>query len=104
MITDLNNEEQLLVNSEIEKRGKNLLLAYILAIFVGTLAIHRFYLGRKGSAIAMLLLGIFSFFIISSVWTLVDLFLIPGIVKEDNQRIETETANEIRVRRGNNPH
>ena len=35
---------------------RNKFVAAILAFFVGTLGIHRFYLGRTGSGIAMLLL------------------------------------------------
>src|SRR5690625_5807150 len=54
----LTTEERLLVNSEVQKRGKNILLAYILLIFLGTLGIHRFYLGKTGSAVAQLVLTI----------------------------------------------
>lgn len=95
MNNNLSIEEQLLVNSEVEKNGKNIVLAYVLAIFVGILGIHRFYLGRKGSAIAMLILGLFSLGLITGVWVIVDLFLIPGIVKENNAVIEAELTSEI---------
>jgi TM2 domain-containing membrane protein YozV len=52
---------------------RNKYVAAILAFFLGVLGIHRFYLGRTGSGIAMLvltmtLIGI----LVTSVWALVD--------------------------------
>lgn len=52
---------------------RNKLVATLLAFFLGVLGIHRFYLGRTGSGIVMLVLtctiiGI----LITSVWALVD--------------------------------
>ncbi len=73
-------------------------IAYVLAIFLGTLGIHRFYLGRVGSAIAMLALTLlsgplmlaFGLGIVAwlgvAIWWVIDLFLIPGMVREENQR------------------
>ncbi len=52
---------------------RNKYVAALLAFFIGTLGIHRFYLGRTGSAITMLVLsctivGI----IVSAPWALID--------------------------------
>lgn len=63
-------------------------VAYLLLIFLGLLGAHRFYLGRTGSAICQLLLTLTivgSF--ITAVWVLIDLFLIPGIIR---QRVDAE--------------
>lgn len=93
---NLSNEEQLLVNSEVQKRGKNIVAAYLLCIFLGDLGIHRFYLGRKGSAIAQLILTITIIgLVVSAVWKIVDLFLIPGIVRENNDQLEKVISEEI---------
>ncbi|GGL55622.1 TM2 domain-containing protein [Sporolactobacillus putidus] len=109
-IIHLTNEEKLVVNSEVQLRGKNILVAYVLAIIFGTLGIHRYYLGRKGSASAMLVLGIlgyltvlfligYLFLAITVVWTFVDLFLIPGIVGKYNKKIETDVQKEVLAKR-----
>ncbi|WP_239984917.1 TM2 domain-containing protein [Sporolactobacillus pectinivorans] len=93
---NLSNEEQLLVNSESEKRGKNIVVAYLLCIFLGDLGIHRFYLGRKGSAIAQLILTITVMgLIVSVVWKIVDLFLIPEIIHENNDQLEEQIVQEV---------
>lgn len=77
---------------------KSLPVSYILWWFLGTFGAHRFYMGRTGSAIAMLvitlvsipltliLVGILGFMVIG-VWWLVDAFLIPGIVRDYNMRL-----------------
>jgi TM2 domain-containing membrane protein YozV len=73
-------------------------VAYLLLIFFGIFGAHRFYLGRSGSAAAMLIIFIASFvlsfvfvgfvgFIVLATWVFVDLFLIPGIVAEHNNRL-----------------
>lgn len=40
---NLTTEERMLINSEIQAKGKNTLVAYILWFFLGSLGIHRFY-------------------------------------------------------------
>ncbi|GIP62660.1 MULTISPECIES: TM2 domain-containing protein [Virgibacillus] len=104
---ELTNEERMLVNSELNRKGKNMLLAYVLLIFLGSLGIHRFYLNRKGSAIAQLLLSVIGWitvFIIIGfiplaivyIWLFVDLFLIPGMVNRENEIIEKEIIQSLR--------
>ena len=39
---DLTTEEMLLVNSEVEKRKRSLLVAYLLWFFLGEFGAHRF--------------------------------------------------------------
>lgn len=97
----LTNEERMLINSELQKRGKNMLVAYLLALFLGTLGLHRFYLGLKGTAIAQLVLfivGMVTVVIIVGfiplaivyIWLFIDLFLIPGIIKKENDELEKQ--------------
>ncbi|MFX3616420.1 MAG: TM2 domain-containing protein [Sporolactobacillus sp.] len=110
MNAQLTNEEQLVVNSEVQKMGKSMALAYVLDIFLGTLGIHRFYLGKTGSAAALLTLTILGwitafiligFFLIaiSGIWTIVDLFLIPGIIRAKNEKIERSVESALLSKR-----
>lgn len=77
---------------------KDVGVAYLFFLFLGGFGAHRFYLGRAGSAVVLLLLWLIgwmlSFFLIgvplviaAGIWLLVDLFLIPSMVREENSRI-----------------
>jgi TM2 domain-containing membrane protein YozV len=57
---------------------KNLLAATLLCFFLGTLGVHRFYTGKIGTGILMIVtLGAFG------IWTLVDLImLVCGAFKD----------------------
>ena len=77
---------------------KSALLAYILWFFLGFFGVHRMYLGRVGSGIAMLvlhglswltywiLIGWFGFGILG-LWWLIDALLIPGMTRDYNNRL-----------------
>jgi|AntDeeMetagen681_2_1112603.scaffolds.fasta_scaffold33946_1 TM2 domain-containing membrane protein YozV len=84
--------EQTTQNITIQTEGKNLLAAYVIWFFLGTLGIHRIYIGRKGSGITMLVIFVLSLlsmiifvgalgFLVLGVWWLVDAALIPGMVE-----------------------
>lgn len=89
---DLTSHQLQLLQTELMSRQKSAGVAWLLLIFAGSLGAHRFYLGRTGSAIAMLLtLGGFG------LWTLVDLFLLSGMIKETNEQIEAEIVGELRM-------
>jgi TM2 domain-containing membrane protein YozV len=85
---------------------KSMLLAYVLWFFVGGLGVHRFYLGRIGSGVALLalflicwLLGFitlgigFVALLIPAAWLLIDAFLIPGMVNGHNQALVSRLTN-----------
>ena len=68
---------------------KSRLVAGLLAIFVGALGIHNFYLGYKDKAIAQLLLTVVGWIVIvgpinSSIWALIEAVQIfTGSINED---------------------
>lgn len=68
MLSNLERKSQLdtaqlvLFESEIRKKSKNMWAAYALWYFFGGFGAHRFYLGRKGSAIGQLIVGLIAFF------------------------------------------
>lgn len=102
----LTHDERMLVNMELQRKGKNIVLAYFLLALFGTLGVHRFYLGRSGTAIFQLVLTIFGWmtvwFIVGfvplitvGIWLIVDLFLIPKIIERDNKQLEREIVRDL---------
>jgi TM2 domain-containing membrane protein YozV len=81
-----------------ETQKKSVGLAYVLLIFLGWFGAHRFYLGHQGSAIAIIVLTVLSFFgsfiligffgyFVVAAWLFVDLFLTAGMVAEYNNKL-----------------
>jgi len=100
MNLNLTNEEQLLVNSELRKNGKSMAVAYIFWMLLGSLGGPRFYLRKKGTAIAQLVLTLTGVgFIVSAIWAIVDLFLISGIARELNNDVENSVTEEVLSKR-----
>lgn len=89
---DLTSEELQLLSSEMTKKQKSSGTTWLLWVFTGGLGGHRFYLGKTGTGVAMLLtiggLGI---------WTLIDLFLVSGMIRDTNEKIENEIISEIKL-------
>ncbi|WP_215113804.1 TM2 domain-containing protein [Exiguobacterium sp. s63] len=98
---DLTTEEMQLVNSEVEKRKRSLLVAYLLWFFLGALGAHRFYFKKIGSGIAMVLLVVLTLgfgAIITGIWALVDAFLMPSWQQREVEQIERETIELLQTR------
>lgn len=81
-----------------EANRKSVLVAYLLWFFLGYFGVHRFYLGRTTSALALLGLTVVGvvlsvvaigavILLVPAVWLLVDLFLIPGMTSAKNNEI-----------------
>ena len=78
---------------------KSRLITTLLAFFLGTLGIHRFYLGKIGTAVTMLVLTIIGYatmifivgiFIVIAVgiWSLVDFIMAAaGVMKDKNGKL-----------------
>lgn len=120
----------MLLNSEMRPREKSLALAYLMLIG-GHLGVHRFYLRRTATAIVQLILfvvAIIGYVILGVgsemdeygsapwigliimligglplfIWILVDLFMIPRMVRQLNTQTEQEILQQLeRIR--NNP-
>jgi TM2 domain-containing membrane protein YozV len=89
-------DPSLLVRYDANKRSA--VVAYILWFFLGTLGAHRFYLARYMSGTVLLLLSLISLplslilighfgFGIVGIWLFIDLFLIPGMTSDYNNRL-----------------
>ncbi|MEN2977101.1 TM2 domain-containing protein [Tistrella bauzanensis] len=81
-----------------DNEKKSLLIAYLLWFFLGVFGVHRMYLGAWVSGLLMLALnGVSTLlavvfigyigFILLFLWLLLDLFLIPVIVRRRNEEL-----------------
>ena len=78
---DSRTQEHLIFEAHRKSAGAT----YLLWFFLGLLGAHRFYLGRTGSGIAQLLLCLSVVGIIPlAFWWLIDAFLIPDMVRDEN--------------------
>jgi len=87
-----------------ESRKKSTGVAYLLWFFLGGFGVHRFYLGRTGSGIAMIALTILGWSLLAAagagllflvplgIWLIVDLFTIPGMVRSHNNGLLAKLA------------
>ncbi|HWJ73674.1 MAG TPA: TM2 domain-containing protein [Kaistia sp.] len=82
-------EQQLLIEARVANNGPNIVVAYLFWFLLWFVSAHRFYLGRPGSAV----LQILSYFIlVGFIWILVDIFLIPGMLRAKQDRLRAEYA------------
>ena len=78
----ISTQDKILIEQRITNEKPSTGVAYLLAIFLGVLGAHRFYLGRAGTGVIMLLISLTFFgLVITSIWTLIDLFIIPGMIR-----------------------
>lgn len=99
-------EQQLLVEQRVTNEAKSPFVAYLLAILLWGFGAHRFYLGRYLSGFLMLLLWGMGWLTapiligwipiaVVSLWMLLDLFLIPGMIREDQAVIRQRLLAEL---------
>ena len=85
----LSNDARALMLFEANK--KTVLVAYLLWFFLGAFGAHNFYLKRTGVAVAQIILTLTIVgMLITVVWVLVDAFLIPGWVRNQNNLLAVQ--------------
>lgn len=100
-MSDLNRAEIARSQLMYDASRKSVGVAYLLLIFLGGFGAHRFYLGRVGSGVAMLLLNFIGWVTLLAgvglillgfawLWMFVDLFLVPGIARQYNMRLAND--------------
>jgi TM2 domain-containing membrane protein YozV len=80
----LGTQELLLIEQRVTNDGRGVGVAYLLWFFLGFFSAHRFYLRRPGTAVLQILLNCVA---IGLVWVLIDAFLIPGMVRNENAKL-----------------
>lgn len=90
IVHDLTERELLILRQQTDTRKKSAAITWLLWLFLAEFGAHRFYLGRVGTGIIMLLTlgGLL-------IWALVDVFLIPGMLRADKRQVEAEILEEI---------
>ncbi|UVI31376.1 NINE protein [Paenibacillus spongiae] len=119
---DLTLNELMVFSSEMRSVEKSTAIAYLM-LLGGHLGLHRFYLKRKGSGALQLILFIVAtiFYVFTAIasslesdaltiisvllfvlpaialfiWVIVDLFLLPGMIRQYNGALEQEILQEI---------
>lgn len=89
----ISNDAKALMAFEAGKKSMG--VTYVLWLLLGGLGVHRFYLGKVGTGVAILVLNLlgwatliagvgFAFLAVVGIWLLVDAFLIPGYIRSHN--------------------
>lgn len=96
----LDARELMLVELEVRRRGKNMVVAYVLWLFLGLLGGHRYYMRRPVTATVQLILSLTVIgLMITSLWWIADAFLLQGYVHDKNREAENEVVDEILAKR-----
>ncbi|RAI66282.1 hypothetical protein DOZ80_22730 [Pseudomonas fluorescens] len=93
-------QAEMLIEQKVANAQKSTGVAYLLWFFLGGFGGHRFYLGKTGTAVAQLIITIVGFLtlkplIVTGIWLLVDLFLIPGIIREHSEKVRHDARLEV---------
>lgn len=90
----LNTNQMMLIEQRITNEKKSTATAYLLWFFLGIFSAHRFYLGRAGTAF----LQIASYFVlVGFLWLLIDAFLIPGMIKGDQDKMRAKLMGDMAI-------
>lgn len=87
----LTTQDKILIEQRLANDKPSMGTAYLLGIFLGLFGAHRFYLGRTGSAIIMLILSCTIIGLVITIpWHIIDWFLIGGWVRERTEELRRE--------------
>lgn len=92
---------EMLVEAKVNNSKKSTGTAYLLLLFLGSLGAHRFYMGKIGTGWTQLILfflGILTLgllWIPLGIWLLIDLVLLPSIIREHLDKARKEARLEV---------
>ena len=103
----MDTQREMLIEQRVANDAKSPLVAYLLLIFLWGLGVHRMYLGRWLSGIVMaamwglgwltapILIG-WPLLGVVTLWVVIDLFLIPGMIQDDKDEMRYRLGSELR--------
>jgi len=92
---NMSQNDLMILRSEMDKKEKKTIAAWLLWFFLGGVGGHRYYLGDIGYAICMTLtLGGLGF------WALIDAFFINKRLREKNEEIERQIMVDMGLSKG----
>ena len=103
----MDTQREILIEQRVANDAKSPLVAYLLLIFLWGLGVHRMYLGRWLSGILMAVLWGLGWLTapiligwpllgLVSLWVIIDMFLIPGMIQEDKDDMRRLLGSELR--------
>ena len=94
----LSPQEKVLVDSQVANKAKKPVVAWLLWLFLGGFGGHRFYMGKPGTAVIMIICTL-SFFgaFITGIWLIIDAFFIQKWVHQSQEQVEKEAIAELAV-------
>lgn len=90
----LTTEQQMLIEQRVTNDGPSAGTAWLLLLFLGLLGAHRFYLGRAGSGVLMILATL-CFIFPGALWAFVDLFLLSGMIRARRDEIRRRLQHDM---------
>jgi len=91
---DMTDNQKMLFQSQYNSQKKDTAIAVILAIFLGGLGAHCFYLGKVGLGIIYLL---FCWTFIPAIIALIEALMMSGTVRRMNQKTAQQIAMQIKA-------
>ena len=103
----MDTQREILIEQRVANDAKSPLVAYLLLIVLWGLGVHRMYLGRWLSGILMAVLWGLGWLTapiligwpllgLISLWVIIDMFLIPGMIQEDKDDMRRLLGSELR--------
>lgn len=93
-MTGLSTQQMMLVEQRVTNDGPSAGVAWLLLLFLGLFGAHRFYLGRVGSGIGMIV-ATACFIVPGAIWLFIDLFLLNGMIRGKRDQIRRDATLQI---------
>lgn len=90
-MTMLSTSDRVAIEAAVIAASPKMGTTYLLWLFLGGVSAHRFYLGRPGSAFLQIALNLIA---IGLIWTLLDVFFIPGMVRAARDEIRMRLVSQ----------